>query len=171
MVPVGFWSWPRVATSKMARPAGKPPADAWVASWGVAARAAPGATMAVPTATAAARARGNPRRGRRRLLGPGPGMPAGTTRTAALRDSRTQASKVLGLWRILFLAAVALGLLVVGLIAWSLVRYRRRPGGRPSAELSEHVPLELFYTAVPLVIVAVLFGITMGVQHKVNHLA
>ena len=66
---------------------------------------------------------------------------------------------------------MALGLLVVGLIGWSLVRYRRRPGGRPSAEFSEHVPLELFYTAVPLVIVAVLFGITMGVQHKVNHLA
>src|SRR5437764_10363902 len=89
MVPVGFWPWPRVATSKMARPAGKPPADAWVASWGVAARAAPGATMAVPTATAAARARVNPGRGRRRLLGPGPGMPAGPSGTAAMRYSPT----------------------------------------------------------------------------------
>jgi cytochrome c oxidase subunit 2 len=62
---------------------------------------------------------------------------------------------------------VALGVLVVALILWSLVRYRRRPGG-VAAEFSENVPLELFYTAVPVVIVAVLFGITVGVQHGVT---
>ena len=78
---------------------------------------------------------------------------------------------MLGLWRILFIAGLALGLLVVGLIGWSLVRYRRRPDGRPAAEFSENIPIELFYTAVPLVIVAVLFGITVGVQHGVTKLA
>jgi cytochrome c oxidase subunit 2 len=74
---------------------------------------------------------------------------------------------VLDLWRLLFWAAVALGALVVGLIGWSVVRYRRRPGGTP-ADFSENVPLELFYTAVPLVIVAVLFGVTVAVQSDVN---
>lgn len=83
----------------------------------------------------------------------------------------SQASKVLGLWRILFVAGVALGLLVLGLIAWCLTRYRRRGEGGVAASFSENVPLELFYTAVPLVIVAVLFGITVGVQHRVTHLA
>jgi cytochrome c oxidase subunit 2 len=74
---------------------------------------------------------------------------------------------VLDLWRILFLAAVALGVVVIGLIGWSLVRYRRRPGGEP-ASFSENVPLELLYTAIPLVIVAVLFGITVAVQRDVT---
>jgi cytochrome c oxidase subunit 2 len=90
---------------------------------------------------------------------------------------------VLRLWRILFATAVVLGVLVVGLIGWSVIRYRRRrPGGGAGlrgpnagtglgATFSENVPLELFYTAVPLVIVAVLFGITLGVQNRVTRLA
>ena len=94
-----------------------------------------------------------------------------SSRFGAPDPASSQASKVLGLWRILFVAGLALGLLVVGLIGWSVVRYRRRPGGRAAAEFSENVPLELFYTAVPLVIVAVLFGITVGVQHRVTRLA
>ena len=74
---------------------------------------------------------------------------------------------MLDLWRVLFWAAVALGVVVIGLIGWALVRYRRRPGGE-AAGFSENVPLELFYTAVPLVIVAVLFGITVAVQREVT---
>src|SRR6478672_5703940 len=44
-VPVGFWPRPRVATSKMLTPAGKPEDDACVAICGLAARAGPEATM------------------------------------------------------------------------------------------------------------------------------
>jgi cytochrome c oxidase subunit 2 len=66
---------------------------------------------------------------------------------------------------------VVVGVLVVGLIGWSLIRYRRRSADGVGANFSEHVPLELFYTAVPLVIVAVLFGITIGVQHTVTRLS
>ncbi len=78
-----------------------------------------------------------------------------------------QGGEVLDLWRVLFLAAVALGVVVIALIGWALVRYRRRAGGQ-AAGFSENVPLELFYTAVPLVIVAVLFGVTVAVQRDVT---
>jgi cytochrome c oxidase subunit 2 len=71
---------------------------------------------------------------------------------------------------VLFLAAVALGAVVIALIGWSIVRYRRRPGGE-AASFSENVKLELFYTAVPLVIVAVLFGITVATQREVTRAA
>ena len=74
---------------------------------------------------------------------------------------------MLDLWRVLFVAAVVLGVVVIGLILWSIVKYRRRPEGK-AASFSENVPLELFYTAVPLVIVAVLFGITVAVQRDVT---
>ena len=81
-----------------------------------------------------------------------------------------QGEDVLDLWRVLFLAAVALGVLVIALILWALVRFRRRDG-REAATFSENVRLELFYTAVPLVIVAVLFGLTVATQERVTRTA
>ncbi|HWC10014.1 MAG TPA: cytochrome c oxidase subunit II [Acidimicrobiales bacterium] len=80
-----------------------------------------------------------------------------------------QGGDVLDLWRVLFLTAVAIGLLVIGLIAWSVFRYRR--GGRGDGEppqFRDNIRLEVFYTAVPLVIVAVLFGLTVGTQRRVT---
>jgi cytochrome c oxidase subunit 2 len=81
-----------------------------------------------------------------------------------------QGGQVLDLWRVLFLAAVALGAVVAALIGWAVIRYRRRPDGQ-AAGFSENVPLELFYTGVPLAIVAVLFGVTVATQRDVNRLA
>lgn len=79
---------------------------------------------------------------------------------------------MLDLWRVLFLTAVAIGVLVTGLILWSVVRYRRprHPGhaGEPP-QFRANVPLEVFYTAVPLVVVAVLFGLTVRAQDRVTH--
>jgi len=62
------------------------------------------------------------------------------------------------------------GGLVVALLGWSIVRYRVREGRDP-ATFFEHVRLELFYTAVPLVLVAVLFGVTMATQRDVGRVA
>ena len=89
-----------------------------------------------------------------------------------------QGGDVLDLWRVLFLTAVAIGLLVTGLILWSVVRYRGRPlrsghagQGRDDGEppqFRDNIRLEVFYTAVPLVIVAVLFGLTVATQRRVT---
>ena len=95
------------------------------------------------------------------------GAAACSSRFGVPEPATRQGGEVLDLWRVLFWAALLLGLVVVGLIGWSIVRYRRRPGGK-AAEFSENVPLELFYTAVPLVIVAVLFGVTVAVQQDVT---
>lgn len=78
-----------------------------------------------------------------------------------------QGGDVLDLWRVLFLTAVAIGLLVIGLIAWSVVRYRRgAQGDGEPPQFRDNIRLEVFYTAVPLVIVAVLFGLTVGTQRR-----
>jgi cytochrome c oxidase subunit 2 len=78
-----------------------------------------------------------------------------------------QGDDVLDLWRVLFLTAVAIGLLVTGLILWSVVRYRRRGDGDGEApQFRDNIRLEVFYTAVPLVIVAVLFGLTVATQRR-----
>ena len=74
---------------------------------------------------------------------------------------------ILGLWRFSVVLAVAVGVLVWGLIAWSVVRYRRRNDDLPS-QAPHNIPLEVLYTAVPLVIVAVLFAVTVSVQRSVE---
>lgn len=82
-----------------------------------------------------------------------------------------QGEDVLDLWRILLGAGLALGLFVAGLILWTVVRYRRPRGAGPAdlpKQVHANVPLEVFYTFVPFVIVAVLFGVTMRTQERVT---
>jgi cytochrome c oxidase subunit 2 len=93
----------------------------------------------------------------------------GDSRFGAPRPASEQGSEVLDLWRVLFLTGAAVGLLVVGLILWSVVRYRRKGDGT-APQFRDNVRLEIFYTAVPLVIVAVLFGITLRTQSRVTRL-
>lgn len=81
-----------------------------------------------------------------------------------------QGEDILGLWRGSFLAALAVGALVWGLIVWAGFRYRRRNDDLPS-QTPENIPIEVIYTAVPLVIVAVLFGFTMLTQERVTALS
>jgi cytochrome c oxidase subunit II len=77
-----------------------------------------------------------------------------------------QGRDVLHLWKGSVVAAAAVGLLVWGLIVWALLRYRRRHDDLPS-QSPYNVPVEIVYTAVPLVIVAVLFGFTVATQVEV----
>ncbi len=82
-----------------------------------------------------------------------------------------QGEEILDLWRILLAAGVALGVLVTGLILWAVVRYRRPKGAQPDdlpEQTRENVPVEVFYTVVPLIIVIVLFALTMRTQDRVT---
>ena len=78
--------------------------------------------------------------------------------------------EILGLWRGSVLAALAVGTLVWGLVVWAAVRFRRRNDDLPS-QSPENIPIEVTYTVVPLVIVAVLFGFTYLTQERVTALA
>ncbi len=78
------------------------------------------------------------------------------------------------LWRIFLVAGIAVGGLVAGLILWSVLRYRRPRGAGPDKlpkQVKANVPIEIFYTVVPLVVVAVLFGLTMRSQERVTRLS
>jgi len=69
--------------------------------------------------------------------------------------------RVVSLWNWSWTAALAVGALVWGLIAWCVVAYRRKKDdvGLPE-QLRYNVPLEILYTVVPLFMVAVLFFYT-----------
>jgi len=76
------------------------------------------------------------------------GMPAGATR---------QSQSVLELWRIVVFAGAGVGLVVYALLAWVIIRYRRRGDEALPQQTREHRVLEITYTAIPILIVAGLF--------------
>ncbi|MDH5314822.1 MAG: cytochrome c oxidase subunit II [Actinomycetota bacterium] len=87
------------------------------------------------------------------------------------RGSTEQGQEIFDLWQIFFWAGIAVAAIVYGLIAWSVIRYRRRRR-TPDAELGRqfhaNVPLEIVYTAIPVVIVIVLFALSIGTEDRAS---
>ena len=98
-------------------------------------------------------------------------LSACSERGGAPDPATSQGEDILDLWRVLLAAGVALGVLVTGLILWSVVRYRRPPGAAPDElpkQVRANIPVEVMYTVLPLVVVVVLFALTMRTQHRVT---
>lgn len=77
------------------------------------------------------------------------------------------------LWQGFFIAALFVGALVWGLLIWVLLRYRRRSDSDDDTvpnQSAYNIPLEIFYTAAPVVVVAVLFGFSVATQERVDRL-
>ncbi len=81
-----------------------------------------------------------------------------------------QGPRVLALWRGSMVAALTVGTFVLGLIVWSAVAYRKRSDDLPS-QVHYNLPIEVLYTVVPFVIVAVLFYFTAVDENYVNKLS
>lgn len=75
----------------------------------------------------------------------------------------------MALWEGSWIAALAVGVLVWGLIIWCVVAYRRRRDetGLP-AQIRYHIPLEIMYTVIPLMMVGVLFYFTARDQAQIQ---
>ena len=72
-------------------------------------------------------------------------------------DTTNQTDRILNLWVGSWIAALIVGVLVWGLMLWCIVAYRRRRDdvGLPP-QVRYHVPLEILYTIIPLIMIAVL---------------
>ena len=86
------------------------------------------------------------------------GWPAGVT---------PQAERMRSLWIWAMLAALVVGAIVMGLILWTVAFHRKRTDEMPR-QTQYNVPLEIGYTVIPFVIVAVLFYFTATAQNFVN---
>jgi cytochrome c oxidase subunit 2 len=77
------------------------------------------------------------------------------------RGTTNQTGRIMDLWNGSWIAALAVGVLVWGLTIWVMIAYRRRKTdtGMP-AQVRYHLPLEIMYTIIPLMMVGVLFGYT-----------
>ncbi len=69
------------------------------------------------------------------------------------------------MWQGFSIGAVIIGGLVVGLMLWSIIRYRRKSDRIPE-QSQYHLPLEMIYTVVPILIVFGLFAATLVVENK-----
>jgi cytochrome c oxidase subunit 2 len=78
-----------------------------------------------------------------------------------------QADRVRDLWRGSFAAGLVVAVGVWGLIAWSLIRYRRRSDDVPH-QTADNVPIEALYITLPIVIVSVLFFFTVRTDQAID---
>lgn len=73
-------------------------------------------------------------------------------------DVTNKTGDIISLWNGSWIALLAVGVLVWGLMIWALIVYRKRKGDNEMpVQLQYHVPLELMYTVIPIVLVGVLF--------------
>jgi cytochrome c oxidase subunit II len=70
-----------------------------------------------------------------------------------------QGERMLKLWQGSWIAAFAVGAVVWGLIIWAVLFHRKRSDDLPP-QVRYNMPIEILYTAVPFVIIAVLFYFT-----------
>ena len=83
------------------------------------------------------------------------------------RGITTQSEQMLDLWIASVIAALVVGVGVWGLIFWCVVRYRKR-GDELPAQTRYNLPIEIIYTVVPFLIIAVLFYYTAIVESAVT---
>ncbi|ALG85184.1 cytochrome c oxidase subunit II [Gordonia phthalatica] len=111
------------------------------------------------------------------VLGVGVLMTSGCSAEEALRfgwpegiTPEGQAMREFWTWAVI--AALAMGVIVWGLIFWTITFHRRKKDTKPEDEIPRqtgyNVPLELAYTAIPFVLIAVMFYFTVIVQNKVE---
>jgi len=76
---------------------------------------------------------------------------------------------VVQLWTGSWIAALLVGVLVWGLLIWCVVAYRKRKDDHQlPVQLRYHLPLELLYTFVPVLMVGVLFFYTVRTQDAIT---
>jgi len=73
-----------------------------------------------------------------------------------------QTGTIIHLWNGSWIAALAVGIVTWGLMLWCVAVYRKRKDdNKLPPQTRAHLPLELMYTAVPLIMIAVLFRFTV----------
>jgi cytochrome c oxidase subunit 2 len=77
--------------------------------------------------------------------------------------------QVVGLWVTSWIVLLTVGVITWGLIIWAAVVYRRRKGqtGLP-VQLRYNLPIEIFYTIVPLILVLGFFAFTARDQAEIE---
>ncbi len=86
------------------------------------------------------------------------------------RGATKQGQDTFKLWQGFMLASFVVGGIVLVLILWAALRYRRRDDSLPK-QSQYLLPVEIIYTVVPVLIVLVLFAFTFVTENNVDALS
>jgi cytochrome c oxidase subunit II len=78
-----------------------------------------------------------------------------------------QGEHILSLWQGAWIAALITGVIVWGLIFYAIVKFRRRSDDEIPVQTRYNLPLEIFYTIAPVIMVIVFFAHTVKTQNFV----
>src|ERR1035438_3238551 len=81
-----------------------------------------------------------------------------------------QGKTVVSLWQGSWIAGLAVGALIWGLILWAVIFHRKR-GSRLPDQARYNTPIEIMFTAVPFVLIAVLFFFTAKDENYIDTLS
>jgi len=73
----------------------------------------------------------------------------------------------LSLWQAEWITAAVVGLFTAGLIIWAVIFHRKKNEDFPK-QTQYHIPVEVAYTIIPFIIVAVLFGYTARDESRIT---
>jgi cytochrome c oxidase subunit 2 len=88
-------------------------------------------------------------------------------RLAMPSPASKEAHYIYDLWQGAWLAAIITGILVWGLIFYAVIKYRRRSETEIPVQTRYNLPIEIFYTIAPVMMVIVFFFFTVRAQDKV----
>ncbi len=88
-------------------------------------------------------------------------------RLAMPEPASVQGQEILDLWQGAWIAALVTGVIVWGLIFYAVVKFRRRSDDEIPIQTRYNLPLEIFYTLAPVVMVIVFFNHTVKVQNEI----
>ena len=80
-----------------------------------------------------------------------------------------EAPHILHLWQWAWVAAMITGVIVWGLIFYAAWRFRRRSDDEIPVQTRYHLPIEIFYTIAPVMMVIVFFFFTVKAQNDSLH--
>lgn len=86
------------------------------------------------------------------------------------RPITEQGERVLRLWQGGWAALLFIGCVVWGLIIWCVIAYRKRDG-RHAPQFTYNIPIEILYTVVPIIFVAVFFYFTARDEDAITKLS
>jgi len=85
-------------------------------------------------------------------------------------DTTNHTSSIIGLWTTSWIVLLIVGIITWGLVIWAAVVYRRRKGQSAlPVQLRYNLPVEIFYTIVPLFLVLGFFAFTARDQAAIEN--
>lgn len=102
------------------------------------------------------------------LAGCGPDGETEWDRIAFPRLATEESWLIWDLWKWSWVAAMATGIIVWALIFYAIARFRRRSDDEIPVQTRYNLPLEIFYTFAPVIMVIVFFYHTVDVQNQIT---